>query len=168
VKAAVRRTLAALALLALAGSACHDPTTPAEPAERSGQTREATVELALIGSDGSERRRFVSAAPIRLRLTLRNPTEREVELTFTSGRTHDAVILGPDGSERWRWSEGRMFTQALSERPLAPGSETIVELLCDPSQHGAAALPPGRYRAAGVIPAFGEELRSPPIEFEIE
>ena len=31
-----------------------------------------------------------------------------------------------------------------------------------------APLPPGRYRAGGVIPAFAEELRSLVIEFEVE
>ena len=77
-------------------------------------------------------------------------------------------MLGPDGSERWRWSNGRVFSQALSELQLAPGAESSFELECNPSDVGGAALPPGRYRATGLIPTLGNELRSSTIEFEVE
>ncbi len=166
--AAVQRTVAILALLVLPGSDCSETTTTAQRTERAAQAGEITVQLELIGADGGERRSFAPAAPIRLRLTLRNPTERQVTLSFSSGRTHDAVVLGADGSELWRWSDGRMFPQALSELQLAPGSESSFELICDPSERGEAPLPPGRYRATGVIPAFAEELRSLVIEFDVE
>ena len=158
--AAARRMFAVLACLVLPAAACSEPTT-AEGDEG------VAVELELVAGDGSARRTFAAAAPIHFRLTLRNPTASEVRLAFSSGRTRDAVVLAADGSERWRWSDGRMFTQALSELLLEPGVELTFELVCHPAQHGADALPPGRYRAVGVIPAIGAELRSAPIEFEI-
>ncbi len=166
--AAAHRTLATLALLVLTGSSCSEPTATAQPVEGAKQADEVTVELELLGKGGGEQRSFASGTPIRLRLTLRNPTEREVKLVFSSGRTHDAVVLGANGSEVWRWSNGRFFTQSLSKLQLAPGSESSFELVCDLSQGGEVPLPPGRYRAAGVIPAFAEELRSLMIEFEIQ
>ncbi len=158
--AAARWIFAAVACLVLPGAACSEPT----PAERGA---EVTVGLELVAVDGSSRRSFAASAPIHFRLTLHNPTASKVVLAFSSGRTRDAVVLAADGSERWRWSDGRMFTQALSELSLAAGSELAFQLVCDPSQHGADILPPGHYRAAGIIPAFGGELHSAPIEFEI-
>jgi hypothetical protein len=129
---------------------------------------EVRVELELIDHEGSEQHSFPSKTPIRLRVTLRNPSEQAVKLAFSSGRTHDAVVVDRDGRELWRWSNGRMFTQALSGMQLAPGSESSFELVCDPSAEGGAPLPAGRYTAAGVIPAFGGELHSQAVEFQVD
>ncbi len=173
-KTATRRMLVILALLLLPGSGCSEPMGSAGSAETADDMQtaeppgEVTVELELIDTEAGELRAFASSVPIRLRITLRNPTGHEVELGFSSGRTHDAVVLSSDGSELWRWSTGRMFSQALSELQLAAGSETSFELVCDPSAQGEAPLPAGRYRATGLIPTFGDELRSLAVEFEIE
>jgi hypothetical protein len=173
------RALTILALLALPGIACSDPQAPPaghEPelpveqstAEAHDTVETVIVELELIGPEGAAQRTFARRAPIRLHLTLRNPSPSEVALSFSSGRTHDAVVLGPDGREIWRWSNGRQFTQALSSIELAPGAESHFELVCDPGDTGGPALPPGPYTARGVIPAHGDELLTVPIGFEIE
>jgi hypothetical protein len=180
---ATRRALSILVLLAQPGVACSEPTSrspeaaspaagresaarqsrdPAEPA------RPVTVELELIGTHGAGQRTFAGRAPIRLRLTLRNPSEHEVALSFTSGRTHDAVVVDRAGREVWRWSEGRQFTQVLSEIQLRPGAASHFELVCDPSETGGEPLPPGHYEARGVIPAHGDALHTRAIGFEIE
>ena len=172
-----------LVLATLPAARCNRPDTPAPPgqrsegivSERTGSQRaegseraeKVSVQLELVDADGKAQRAFESKAPIRLRVTLRNPSELPVDLSFSSGRTHDAVVLGPDGSELWRWSKGRMFMQALGGMQLAPDSESSFELVCDPSAQGAPPLPPGRYRATGLIPAFGGELQSLAVEFEV-
>jgi len=53
---------------------------------------------------------------VRLTLNVRNNTSRMVELRFPSGKTHDFVVLDESGKEVWRWSDGRMFTQALQNK----------------------------------------------------
>ncbi len=77
-------------------------------------------------------------------LSLLNDSGKRVELDFTSGKTHDFVVLDARGREVWRWSEGRMFTQAMRNRLLdvrdtahwserwdaaAPGAYTVVAML---------------------------------------
>lgn len=53
-----------------------------------------------------------------------NNASRRIELMFPSGRTYDIVVLDSIGREVWRWSQGRMFTQALQTRTLET-SETL-------------------------------------------
>jgi hypothetical protein len=57
-------------------------------------------------------------------LHVTNNATRRIELTFPSGQTHDIVVLDSIGREVWRWSEGRMFTQALQNRVIE-SSETL-------------------------------------------
>ncbi len=51
-------------------------------------------------------------------LALSNDTEKRIELDFTDGRTHDFAVLDASGREVWRWSAGRLFTQAMQNRLL--------------------------------------------------
>ena len=132
------------------------------------QASEVLVEVEVIGASGSAQRTFPHNGPILLRLTLRNPSEQPVSLAFSSGRKYDAVLLTEDGRELWRWSDGRRFMQALSQLQLEPGSESSFELVCDPKEEGKAPLPAGSYRVEGLIPAFGNELRSRVVALEIE
>lgn len=53
-----------------------------------------------------------------------NNATRRIELMFPSGRTYDIVVFDSIGREVWRWSQGRMFTQALQTRTLET-SETL-------------------------------------------
>jgi hypothetical protein len=47
-----------------------------------------------------------------------NPGDRKVEVNFPSGKTHELVVLDSLGREVWRWSSGRMFTQALQNKVM--------------------------------------------------
>ncbi len=73
-----------------------------------------------------------------------NATGKRVELNFPDGRTHEFVVLDTAGREVWRWSAGRLFTQAMQNRlldahdsaiyrerwlPNAPGQYTLVAQL---------------------------------------
>lgn len=62
---------------------------------------------------------------IEVTLTATNTSEESVELIFPDGQTIE-VVASSDGSEEWRYSDGRMFTQALRMETLAPG-ERLVE-----------------------------------------
>ncbi|RJT06874.1 BsuPI-related putative proteinase inhibitor [Halococcus sp. IIIV-5B] len=55
--------------------------------------------------------------------TVENDGDEPVTLSFRSARTADFIVLDGEG-ERWRWSEGKMFAQALRSDELAPG-ETV-------------------------------------------
>lgn len=60
---------------------------------------------------------------LQLRLTVENTGEDPIELRFSSGQRVE-FTAERDGEEVWRWSEGRMFTQALSTQRVV-SDETV-------------------------------------------
>ena len=61
-----------------------------------------------------------------------------------NGRTHDWVVFDSLGNEVWRWSDGRLFTQAMQNKVL----RTDDSLRYDGSWSDA---PPGRYVAVATL-----------------
>ena len=59
-------------------------------------------------------------AGIVVTLTVENTGEQAAELTFQNGQTVDATA-SVDGDQRWRYGDGRMFTQAIRTVTLDPG-----------------------------------------------
>ncbi len=53
---------------------------------------------------------------VEFNLDIRNNTAKMVELNFVDGMTHDFTVLDASGKEVWRWSAGRMFTQAMQNK----------------------------------------------------
>jgi len=53
-------------------------------------------------------------------LRVTNTGDEPAELTFRDGRDGD-VVVRRDGEAVWRWSDGRLFTQAIRTATLAPG-----------------------------------------------
>jgi hypothetical protein len=105
-----------------------------EPPSRRAAVKDTIV--ASLDVTGGEEVRFA------FRVT--NSSAKRVELRFPSGQTHDVIVLDSQGREVWRWSEGRMFTQAMqtkllgatdtvtfseSWRPQKPGTFTAVARL---------------------------------------
>jgi Intracellular proteinase inhibitor len=64
-----------------------------------------------------------------------NNADKRLELNFPSGQTHDIVVLDSVGRELWRWSEGRMFTQALQNRVLEERETVSYEARWEPERH---------------------------------
>ncbi len=55
---------------------------------------------------------------ITFEFKITNNSSKRVELRFPNGQTHDFVVLDSLGREVWRWSAGKMFTQALQNKLL--------------------------------------------------
>lgn len=55
---------------------------------------------------------------VDLALQVTNLASHAVEVNFPSGQTHEFVVIDSTGHEVWRWSSGRMFTQALQNRQV--------------------------------------------------
>lgn len=58
------------------------------------------------------------ANAVRFSLTLTNESGKRLELNFPDGYTHDVTVLDAAGREVWRWSRGRLFTQAMRNKML--------------------------------------------------
>ncbi len=149
-----RSILSALLLTAAVAYACGPRARSAEP-ERSkvvaapGKGSPIAAVLDVRIRDGIE---------FGFRVT--NNATGKVELMFPSGQTHDFVVIDSGGREVWRWSEGRMFTQALQNKVLESNA----------SVSWAAAwrseVPPGRYVAVATLLSENKPLEER-VEFEV-
>ena len=84
--------------------------------------------------------------------TVENDGDEPVTLSFRSARTADFVVL--DGEEeRWRWSEGKMFAQALRSDELAPGETATYDGEWSPPE-------PGSYTAVATLEAEDRECEA--------
>jgi hypothetical protein len=97
---------------------------------------------------------YAVGEPITLTLRIRNPTDVPVLLRFATGQRYDFVIQSAAGDERWRWSAGRMFTQALGEQTVPPAWEI------DYNERFVDRLAAGRYRVRGFLTALGDTLEA--------
>lgn len=90
---------------------------------------------------------------VRLTLRLTNNTGRSETLTSPTSQKYDFWIT-IDDREVWRWSEDKVFTQALTDEEIAPHASVAY---AEPWTGSA----PGTYIAHGVVLAegFGRELR---------
>lgn len=75
-----------------------------------------------------------------------NLTEEPLDLTFPSGQRAE-VVLRSEGSEQYRWSKGKVFTQAVTVETLQPGG-TMPVVLNDTPQ-----LASGDYEVSATVKA---------------
>ena len=84
---------------------------------------------------------------VRFQFTVVNGSDRPVELTFRDACKVDYAVYEGDeevGEEVWRYSDGRMFTQVLTNADLQPGeTATFEETWPDPN--------PGDYTAEATL-----------------
>ncbi|MFL5577323.1 MAG: BsuPI-related putative proteinase inhibitor [Gemmatimonadaceae bacterium] len=72
---------------------------------------------------------------VELAFHVTNSSDKALELQFPSGQTHEFVILDSAGRTVWRWSEGRLFTQALRNTVLDAGETATYEGSWDAAGH---------------------------------
>jgi hypothetical protein len=89
--------------------------------------------------------RGTAPGPYAVALSITNTGRKLAELRFASGHTHDMALRDAAGKEVWRWSEGRMFTQAMRTRSLDGGATVeYVEVL-------PTTLAAGTYTVVAVL-----------------
>jgi len=64
---------------------------------------------------------------VEFALSVLNNTAKTVELRFPSSQTHDFVVLDSLGKVVWRWSDGRMFTQAIQNKTVKSSDTLTLE-----------------------------------------
>lgn len=89
---------------------------------------------------------------VALEFRVTNAGDRPVELEFRSGQPAEFVVTS-DGEEVWRWSNGRMFTQALWSETVAPGDSVTYDGRWDDPA-------PGEYEAIATLEAANADVEA--------
>lgn len=94
---------------------------------------------------------------VEFTFTVTNTDSESRRLEFRSGKTVDFTVTSDD-KEVWRWSDGRMFTQALQAETLEPGGSFV--------RTGTWSNPaPGTYVVVATLEASNAEVEAR-AEFE--
>lgn len=94
-----------------------------------------------------------------LKLLVRNDNVTSLDLVFPTSQTYDFTLVDTSGREVWRWSDGRMFTQALVQRTLEAGQGYTVEEKLDLGT--IPGLSEDRYTLRGKLPRVTESYAHP-------
>ncbi|HUQ18094.1 MAG TPA: BsuPI-related putative proteinase inhibitor [Gemmatimonadaceae bacterium] len=94
---------------------------------------------------------------VQFNLHVNNNTGKMTELRFQDGRTHDFVVLDESGKEVWRWSNGRMFTQAMQSKLVKSNDSAVFANVWD----GRNAH--GKFTAVAILRAENH-----PVEERVE
>jgi hypothetical protein len=114
------------------GTFAHDDNKPLATKRQSVDKKEvlATTFDVIRPSDDAESLKFA--------LRVVNNTTKMVEIHFPDGQTHDFIVKDSTDKEVWRWSEGRMFTQAMRSKTLKGKDQTVFEEIWETKgQHGS-------------------------------
>jgi hypothetical protein len=98
---------------------------------------------------------------VRFTLNVRNNGARMVELRFPNGKTHDFYVLDENGREVWRWSSGRMFTQALQNKLIKSKDNAVF------ADKWSASNAHGNFTAVAVLASENHPVEER-AEFELK
>ena len=94
---------------------------------------------------------------VQFKLDVKNNTKRMVELRFPNGMTHDFVVYDDTGKEVWRWSNGRMFTQAMQNKLVKSNDSAVF------ADEWSGRNAHGKFTAIAILPSENH-----PVEERIE
>ena len=96
---------------------------------------QSTDEKAVLGTTFNVIRPTGDAESLKFALRVVNNTTKMVEIQFPDGQTHDFIVSDSTGKEVWRWSEGRMFTQAMKSKTLKGKDDTVFQEMWETTGH---------------------------------
>ena len=94
---------------------------------------------------------------VHFTLDVRNNTPKMVELRFRNGQTHDFIVLDESGKQVWRWSEGRMFTQAYQNKLIKSKDNAVF------TDRWSGLNAHGKFTAVAILPSENH-----PVEQRVE
>ncbi len=137
-------------------------------AEETATKTDFETRLTLRNEGGKESTSFHAGEAVTLVITIRNRAGAERSLTLPSSQTHDVVVHADGQKEVWRWSSGRMFAQVITDLAFAPGETRTYTVTWDQTDRHGARVPPGDYRAVGLVARGALCCRSDPVAFTIK
>lgn len=98
---------------------------------------------------------YPHGAPVEMVLRIQNTGDAPVRLLMPTGQQYDFVVRR-DGQEVWRWSQGRVFTQAVTFLTLAPDETQTFTVVWNQRDNRGNAVAPGRYTITGLVTHRGD------------
>ncbi|HEU4751474.1 MAG TPA: BsuPI-related putative proteinase inhibitor [Armatimonadota bacterium] len=134
------------------------PVRPERPAptpeeEQADQLRDALrTQVRVVPA------RAARGEQVTLELTVRNTSNRPVRVPFATGQQYDFEVWRGDRLV-YRWSQGRVFTQALSSLLLNPDQSITYTGRWDQRNNEGVRVPAGEYTVRGYLPTRLPDLR---------
>jgi hypothetical protein len=97
------------------------PRSHSEGTTAATETRRATAPTTSISNSNSPLAPTLDVQVsdrVHFAFSVVNASKKKLEVNFPDGQTHEVVVLDSLGREVWRWSEGRLFTQAMQNKVL--------------------------------------------------
>jgi hypothetical protein len=95
------------------------------------------------------RETFSSGENIPIELFLKNEGAGTVKLFYQTAQKFEVVVQTRKGSEIWRWSADKFFTQMLEEAILQPGEEMSFSVSWNQVDNQGERISSGQYRVKG-------------------
>ncbi|MGG3573344.1 BsuPI-related putative proteinase inhibitor [Bacillus gobiensis] len=92
--------------------ACDQKETPQSDKEVSGEVEQNDLALSIEAVPKNGEVEFIMA--------LKNNRNEDVEFTFNTGQRFELVVYDEKGEQKYRYSKGKMFTQAFQSIVLKP------------------------------------------------
>lgn len=127
-----------------------------DPTDGSGDGPTFVTTLVLKDSAGNVRNRFRRGELITMELTVRNRTDQSQRVMFADGNQSDFMVFD-DGTHqlRWRWTDGKVFTQATTEVMFDPQQTRTISTTWDQVLASGAMLETGAFEARGMMLRLG-------------
>ena len=94
---------------------------------------------------------------VELTLTVTNAGKEPAALSFRSAKQYDFIIK-EDEKELWRWSQGRMFAQALTTLTLQARESKSFPVVWPQTSRDGSQIRPGSYEAVAILSLSGHPL----------
>jgi intracellular proteinase inhibitor BsuPI/copper amine oxidase-like protein len=133
---------------------------------RRGTNNPAPSSGLLLGLT-ADRKTYAVGTPVRLTMSISNPARPTMTLQFSSGLHYDFEVRR--GRETvWRWSAGRMFTQALTNLTVGPGERRVFSETWNQRDNNGQPVSPGTYTAIATLTTMTRpQPQTPPVTFNI-
>jgi len=97
----------------------------------------------------SDRAEYTVGQPVELVLEMINRGRTPVSMSVPTSQLYDFTVRR-DGTEIWRWSEGKLFATQVTDVVLGPGQTGLYKVVWDAKGRDGRPIGPGRYVATGV------------------
>ncbi|USK34772.1 proteinase inhibitor [Bacillus sp. F19] len=122
-----------------------------EAEEVSGDVETKEVQLAVETKESPE--------SVQINITLKNNTNEEKNFEFSSGQKYEIIITDSNGAEVYKYSKGRMFTQALQYLTLPPGESQTWQETWDKKSAGKK-VEAGEYTVTVLLTGKAEGVKA--------